>query len=735
MLFFSFILSFTFAVSVVSAAKDTFKNMTPEQIVSTINSNPSLYLDPSTRSNWNLMTTEQQTNVIRTTPGSYLTSEYDIQAANSGNPITSTLNEIKATLADPFAAVGKFFTNLISSAGVAILAFFNLILGLIGQIFDKILDVTVVTQSLYDSVKAPISDAWKILRDIANIAIVFSLLYLAIKTILNGNGFAETKTLAGVLVAAILINFSLFFTTLAFNTSNFVASTIAQQIVFSGGGDVKSVSGNIQRMIGTQNAIDKLWNNSAFGAIQGVPQSELQVAFNDLRSGILAGLTIMVMAVILLVAAMMLLYRFFIFTILMITSPFGLISYFVPWFKKMGNDWWSQLKKQVIYLPVFMLTMYVALLFIGTLTSSLTPAADTVTYFYYFILTCGFLLMILILPSKVAGGGADMMSNVGNWGVSKIRALPKRSAQFAGRTAVGGTARVSQALIGNKFASALGGNTEEKRKAIQERAQGGGISGLIARQQLRTSESLKNKTYDIRNTTYGKKLGLGAGIESWGNTVESKKKVLADRKEKEEKLFGFDQQAKTQQNQADISLNEAARDAQAQVVKQKQDVLKQASILANTNATTDANGNKVVSSADAAAILKAQEELEKEKKELERNELEVGKLKNKGDLDYIKLMRRRQKYSRGRMSLTQRAAHEKLEKELEEKWKKDGKAKEKKKKGNSSSSSPTPTVRVSGSATGPGAGSSTGTSGGTGTINLNFGSGAASGSSTGTGTI
>ena len=740
-LFFSFILCWTFVTPTVFAVEpyNVLKDQSPEQAVDTINKSKILYLDGSSLTQWNSMSRDQQINALKTNPNKYLAG--DVPNSFWSNPVGNTIAEAKkvASELNPLAALGKVFTNIISSAGVAILGLANLILGLTGQFFDKILEYTVTTDTLYNTIKEPISNAWKILRDLANIAIVFSLLYLAIRTILNGNGFADTKTLAGVLVAAILINFSLFFTTLAFNTSNFVAKSIASQITFSGGDGSQSISANIARMIGTKDAINKLWNNSLFQLDPALQQNELNVAFNDLRSGILAALTMVVLIVILAVAAVLLLYRFFLFTLLMITSPFGLISAFIPWFRGMGKQWWGQLKHQVVYLPAFLLTLYIALLFIGTITSSLTPQTDTVTYFYYFFLTCGFLLMVLILPSKIAGGGSDMMSNVGNYATTKIRALPKRSMQFGGRMAAGGSARVGRELIGKKFANRIGGNTEEKRKLLQTQAQGTGVAAAIARQRLRTSEGLKEKTYDFRNTSYGKDLGIGKGIESWNAGVESKKKVFEERKAKEEKLFGFDKNAKTEENKNAITAAEAVRDAQGATTKLSGEALKSAQIaytksIAQGSTATDAE--KTIIKEQMEAARKAHEE---QSKKLEDEELKVGQLKNKGDMDYLKLVKARNARVWNKMSLTQKAAIEKMEEELNKKWKTEGKyvaPKQKKNSsnnagntnnngggsgGSSSRSSSGPTVSF-----GNGGGMNTSSMGGTSTGTVNFGGGSPS---------
>lgn len=593
-------------------------------------------------------------------------------AAIGSIPGAETAQGIIDFAKDPGASIQKVLLNMISAAGVAVWAFFGLILGLVGQVFDFVLRYTVTSQTLFNSIRTPINIAWTILRDIANIAIVFSLLYLAIKTILNGNGFADTKTLAGVLVAAVLINFSLFFTTLAFNTSNFVAQRIAEQIQFDGGG---TVSENIAKLSGVKGTIDVLWNKqygSQGSTLQNVDE-EISQAYSDLRAGFLAGLTTLILIVILLVAALLLMYRFFVFTILMISSPFGLISGFIPWFKGAGNQWWGELKKQFIFLPVFMLTLYVSLLFVGTISNSVRGATDLATYVYYFILTCGFLVLILIVPLKVAEGSKGSLSSVTNWGVSKIRNTAKRSAQFGGRVAAGGSARTARLVLGKGVGASVAGN-----KTLQAKAQGTGVGAFLARQAIQKGDSLKNKTYDIRNTDYGKKLGLGNGIESWSKAVETKKKALNDRAEKEKKLYGFND------IKADLSAVNRAEKVRDQAQKDHD------------------KAKAVYITTPTAANKKAYEDAEKE---LSRTQIEVGKAKNPGAEKYQKNVADRRRNLQWmenvpvmrnwndrivmvmNHTMVRNTAYTEIKKDLYKKYKTDGTAKKKKKKGGGGSGS------------------------------------------------
>jgi uncharacterized membrane protein YgcG len=602
------------------------------------------------------------------------------QVATGKDAVDVAVDAAKSEVTKQVATgVAKYtIVPIIETFAVAYLKFFQLALGVVGSLFDLVLQETVIDTVLFDSISGAISNSWKLIRDIANIAIVFSLLYLAIKTILNGNGFADTKTLAGVLVAAILINFSLFFTQIAFNTSNFVSKSIAQQITFEGGGDVRNVSANIARLIGTKDIIDKVWNATP-------STQELDRAWSNLQSAILAGFTMLVLIVILFVASMMLLYRFLIFIFLMISSPIGLISVFIPWFRDAGQKWWSLLKHQVLFLPAFFITLYIAMIFIGSLTKNVNTSTSLVAFFLNFILTCGFLLATLIIPTKIAGGGSNMMTSVASWGSNKARSLgngikniPKNTAQLGGRAALSASARTGRYLGGNLLANKI--TKSDRLKALATNQDPANKLGGVARALMRQGEGLKGRTFDARNINgLGKKLGVGEGIESWNSAVKKKKDKLEARKATEEKLFGYDKMADTTENKGHVAINEVARDAQAAVVKREADALKQTAIQVAASAAS--NGG-VLTSAQQQTLNAAQAAHDAAKKELERRELEVGKLKNKGDVEYMKLVEKRNERIWNTLSLTEKQAIKKMQEELEKKWKEDGKFKEKKKKNN-----------------------------------------------------
>ncbi|MEY4440785.1 MAG: hypothetical protein RLY49_411 [Candidatus Parcubacteria bacterium] len=553
---------------------------------------------------------------------------------------------------------------------------FSLILYLSGGIFDFIIQQTVLSQTLINNLESSILVAWKIVRDLSNIIIVFSLLYLGIKTIIDGQGFADKKTLISVIIVAILINFSLVFTRAVFDVSNLIGAQIGEQIKFndqtSTQSGITSISAGLVKMIRPASNMNFISDPSKDG--WGQLWDKVQVA-------IFTNITIIAVSVILLGSCFLLLYRFLIFIVLMISSPFGLVAKFLPWFKGMGDSWWKMLKTQAIVLPAFLLTLYVSILFVGKLSSQFAVgtvsfnlsggtleqvANNLVLFCINFLLIIGFLILPLIVPGKIGAAGAGIMTSAGNWTMNKVRTMP----QIAARGAASTTARSGRYLVGDKLATSIGGSTKEKKEALQQRARGNGLDAFIARQRLKQSESLKDKTYDVRNinavknSKFGKE--MGGSIESYNAVIKRKQGEYEERKKKEMKMYGYDKLHESTDNQVAIVKAEKALQDREVELKTRRDTLESAK---KNPATTDAQLKTYLSAVKTAEKL------------VEVEEKKVGEFKNIGAVQHLEhdskqFLNRVDRF----FSNTSRKTLEKIKEENKKKWITAGESKSKRQK-------------------------------------------------------
>jgi hypothetical protein len=94
------------------------------------------------------------------------------------------------------------------------------ILYMTAYIFNIMLSLTLSTV-LYKNNFLP--EAWRIVRDFSNIFFILVLLYISIKMIIGLGGAGVKKMIASVIVAALLINFSMFMTQVVIDASNILA--------------------------------------------------------------------------------------------------------------------------------------------------------------------------------------------------------------------------------------------------------------------------------------------------------------------------------------------------------------------------------------------------------------------------------------------------------------------------------------------------------------------------------
>ena len=122
------------------------------------------------------------------------------------------------------ACLDELWDRFIVFIGFLPVALGGFLLNLAGNIFDYLLDHTIAQfGALLSQIIGGINTAWTAFRDIANIVIIGMFTFIAISLILGIKEYGERKMIARVLVVAVLINFSLLFTNLITDASNFTA--------------------------------------------------------------------------------------------------------------------------------------------------------------------------------------------------------------------------------------------------------------------------------------------------------------------------------------------------------------------------------------------------------------------------------------------------------------------------------------------------------------------------------
>lgn len=245
----------------------------------------------------------------------------------------------------------------------------SLFLRLTGMIFDVVTAFTLSSTVI----GGPdfITVGWTMVRDVVNAVFIFVVLYIAIALILRIGTINAKRTLVMLIVMALLINFSLFFSRLIIDASNVVAYTFYEHM-----GEVKtdptskpSAVGISERTLSVSimDGLDpqSLFGNHAYQALTGSPRiKDATQSIALIFLFILAAVVTFITAIMLIVASLMFLGRIVALWLLMIIAPAALAAFILPQTKSMGQRWLRMLISQAMVAPIFLFLLYFLLLFI-----------------------------------------------------------------------------------------------------------------------------------------------------------------------------------------------------------------------------------------------------------------------------------------------------------------------------------------------------------------------------------
>lgn len=314
------------------------------------------------------------------------------------------------------------------------------LLAISGMFFDLVFVNTVVDMGLYiASASGGIEIGWLIFRDISNIIFIFILLYIAINTIIRGVG-STGKSIAWVIVAAILINFSLFFTKVLVDVSNTAAISLYNSAVQSSSrnatlpsalqnrGIESSVAGSLIAKV----QIASIYNNTdrekdyKFLFIHGLAGTALQVF----------------LALILFTMSLLFLSRFLTLIILMVTSSLAFGSLAFPKLKAMfWNRWTSELTSQLIMPVAFFTFLLVGFLVLESPLIQSAGFSDLTRPEPQSLLVYGMAMYTLMMAIKYSLSISKGASKHFLKGGGKVAGLAIGASSILGKRAIGWTGR------------------------------------------------------------------------------------------------------------------------------------------------------------------------------------------------------------------------------------------------------------------------------------------------------
>lgn len=406
------------------------------------------------------------------------------------------------------ANIGGCIRAGLSSIGQALTWAFGSLLVAAGTILDISIKVSILSVKDW-LLNSGVDKAWRFLRDLGNLFFVFVLLYIAIATVFELKGVGDPKRLVvNVIIIALLVNFSGFFTRIIIDASNIVAYEFYTQM---GGG---AVTGGNKLGIGGQlvsrlNLTQQMMGRGSV-VVKGTDSSGKEVIISTpvIRSLSITGIIvqtfgniiiILVCCFVLIAISIMFLIRTVYLLFLYILSPLAFVSYIIPDSKyNYFNAWTQKLIHQALVAPATIIPLYVVFIFLkdgiggllGDDNTGLGPMGPMVLVFMNF-LVIGLLFGCIVIANSLGAAGAKFATGVaGKTTLGGVKMLGK------GTKLVGDKTRINSGL--NWASGQVSGRASAWATGVRTAPPGG--ANLFARATVKAFDASKKTAFAKKAT-------------------------------------------------------------------------------------------------------------------------------------------------------------------------------------------------------------------------------------------
>ncbi len=320
-----------------------------------------------------------------------------------------------------------------------------------------------------------VENLWETVRDIFNLTFIFGLVYIGFKMILNTGDTNARRMLVHIILAALLVNFSLFFTKFIIDFSNIAAAQIAQGFHVAGNavGEQYRVSDKFAQIVGISN-IYKDDLQSAQSLAEGKASGFTYIFFTMIM--------FIIMAFVFFAGAILLMIRFVVLNLYMILSPIMFLGWVFPALSSYSERYWSSFLSRAFFAPAYLLMLYFAFVVMqqyaglinseGSFRELFTGEAEAgllgtfATTVPFFAMMCIFLIAAVVVAQKMSVDGASWATSFVKSGTKRVTLGTIGMATYLPRAGV---------RIG---ANATGAYAEKKFNNLQAR---GGKLGTVAK--------------------------------------------------------------------------------------------------------------------------------------------------------------------------------------------------------------------------------------------------------------
>lgn len=469
------------------------------------------------------------------TLGAFLGPLSVVRAQNTPDNVPDYSNRLQnCVFAHPTDGTGTFEGCLVSGFYYLILVPSGWFAYQSGRLFDFFMAYSLDSNSYTGGNGDFVNQGWAVIRDIANVLFIFTLLYIAITHILQAGTSGTKKLLTGLIVAALLINFSLFFSKIIIDGGNILARVFYNNIEVTyddhpDGSDIHTISQALVAKVNPQAILgsDLFTPILAPGQAPGVMSNGyaffimLVAAFVNITIGIVFISTFLLFAA-----------RVIGLWFLMIFSPIAFASLALPnggsFFGDFGwKGWISNILKLSFMAPVFLFFLFLLIMFLQIVMSQPILAGNTDTAHRLMGTLIPFIAIVVILQraKSIAGDmagefGKSLTSAVGKLAGSTLTVTGAvtgaaiGASAFAGRYFIGGAAtRELRSGVHQENVRLNNERAEEAKKAGDREAEKKyRMMAMSSANRVKQLDRRSNASFDVRKTSWLQKDALAGKV-------------------------------------------------------------------------------------------------------------------------------------------------------------------------------------------------------------------------------
>jgi hypothetical protein len=374
--------------------------------------------------------------------------------------------------ADP----GSFAGNALQSfLWILVNGVFGLMVGFAGTLLNTAVNGFVIGFGdfyINKGLGATIDSLWVIVRDIFNLTFIFGLVAIGLKMIFNSGDSSTKKMLISLIMAALLVNFSLFITKFVVDFSNIAAVQLVGAFPKTAAG-LPDISGHFMQLMGLKG----IFNVGEFDPKAFTNGGGLGYIFSTM-------ILFIVTAFVFFAGSILLLIRFAVLNIYMVLSPLMFIGWVFPSASSITSQYWKGFLGRAFFAPAYILMLYFSQKILSTfgagsvqasISGIFKPGAGTSfgEVMPPFILTIIFLIASIVIAQKMGANGASGFVSMGQNLANRGKKVVTGAATGAARGTFNAATYLPRAGV---RAAVNAGGTYAEKKFNNLQAKGGAVS-------------------------------------------------------------------------------------------------------------------------------------------------------------------------------------------------------------------------------------------------------------------